>query len=326
MSKKQICDVCNYETYKLSNYNKHITTKKHKLILEQTATDKVPVDSNTLLDNDTSKKKLFQCEFCAKILSYKQHLICHYAVCTEKEKDNVIKRMQKENQVIIDRLQEEKEQLLKEKELEIKEKEDALKKTEEAFKKIEEVTKLKEKAEKNYIDELKEFRAGVKSGSITVNNTNNTNNNNVNIGKLNVYYVVKNFNDAYNYEDLMAPALTKAEIRHARNYGPSAGCEKLIMNRCVNGISKDKRPIHCVDASREKFMVKTKGEWELDVDKDDILKPAFAHMRTQYDISEDNKDIMDKVKNLQLLQEMDTIGGKKTIKHLVKKTLLKNKD
>ena len=307
MSKKYVCEPCNYDTVKLSNLNKHLKTKKH---LDTVTNDslnvtKVSVNLTKKLVSKSKKKSTFKCEYCDTVFGYKHHLKYHTTACkirTNQERENLIKSIQEEKDGIIKRLEEENK---------------------EAYKKIEEVTKLKEKAEENYINELKEFRTGIQTGAITVNNNNTTNN--VNIEKLNVFYVIKNYKSAHNYEDLMDPPLTEAEITHIQDYGPSAGCERLILNRCVDNIAKEMRPIHCVDASREKFMIKTKGEWELDVDKDDILQPAFKQVRTQFDISDNNKDIMDKVKNLQLLQKMDTVGGRKTIKNLIKKTLLKNK-
>ena len=139
-------------------------------------------------------------------------------------------------------------------------------------------------------------KKAAESASVTNNNNNGTVNNIKNVDKrqMNVFYVTNNYPEAYNYEDLMSKKLTKREKNHIKNFGPSAGCERIIMDRCINGIPPDMRPIHCIDVSRDKFIYKTNGEWVVDLDGSEIMKPAMAHMRSMYDISENNKDIRDR--------------------------------
>ena len=84
------------------------------------------------------------------------------------------------------------------------------------------------------------------------------------------------------------------------------------------------RPIHCLDISRDKFVYKTDGDWSIDLSGEQIMKPAMAHMRTLYDISENNTDMVDRLKNQRLLLDMDMNATKKTMNNLKKLTLLKN--
>lgn len=301
MSSEHCCKLCNYISNKASNYNKHIKTKKHLATFSAT---KVAFCQNGRQSSEMTKvagsfetyKRTISCDHCQKITSTK-----NWARHNKRCKERHIIDKERDTQALIERLKLEKAA---------------------AEKKAEDAIKSKEEIDKDYRDFVKVVIN--RTSGTTINNSNN--NSIVNNSQLNVFYVVKNYQDAHNYEDLMAPKLTKAELKHVREYGPSAGCERLIINRCLEGIAKDKRPIHCVDASREKFMLKTKGEWEFDVDKDRILKPAFDHMRSQFDISDKNTDIEDRVRKQKMLLDMDNIGGKKTIKYLVKKTLLKNKN
>ena len=137
---------------------------------------------------------------------------------------------------------------------------------------------------------------------------------------------MNNYTDVKDYKDYMTKRLSKSEKAHIRQYGPSAGCEHLIRIRCVKGLPKEQRPIHCVDASRDKFVYRKDGEWETDEGCIEIMKPAMAQVRTLYDISDTNTDIDDRVDSQRLLLDMDMNATKRTIKNLKKETLLKNKN
>ena len=64
------CENCNFSCSKLSNYNKHLSTRKHKML---TNVDILPKK------NATSK---FICEFCNKEYKHRQSLSVHRKKCT----------------------------------------------------------------------------------------------------------------------------------------------------------------------------------------------------------------------------------------------------
>lgn len=297
------CDFCDYSTNNKYNYTVHNKTAKHLRMVQSKHARNLQEGCISVVrkvgkSSDPSgeaqehpiRPQILVCKFCGKTISCINVRARHYRRCQAKR--------ELDQQEYVQRILKEKEELLKEKEAaEIRAAE----------------------AEKIAI-----AKGNTVNNTVNNNSINTVNNNTVNNSQLNVYYVIKNYTDAHNYEDLMGPALTKEEIKHAKQYGPSAGCERLIENRCIKGIEKEKRPIHCVDAARAKFMLRTKGVWKTNVDTNKILKPAFDHMRSQYDISDKNTDIDDRVNNQRLLLEMDIIGGKKTIKYLTKEASLKN--
>jgi hypothetical protein len=82
--------------------------------------------------------------------------------------------------------------------------------------------------------------------------------------RLNSAFVLGEFTRAYNYEDLLEPALTEEEQQIVKDNSTISACYKLLKNRCIDGIEIDKRPIHLVDVSRKKYLIRTKGNWERD--------------------------------------------------------------
>jgi hypothetical protein len=141
---KYVCKLCNYETTILSNYRKHLKTKKHKkregelgvkmdndMIIEQ-KTDK----KRTLVEKKgqktdskrtfSSKKLLNVCKYCEKEFSSRQTLLRHEKkYCKQKEDLTTKLDIQAE---IIERLEEERREYKMEKEKLYKQIEELIKK------------------------------------------------------------------------------------------------------------------------------------------------------------------------------------------------------
>ena len=62
-------------------------------------------------------------------------------------------------------------------------------------------------------------------------------------------------NKAKNYSDLMKHPLTNDEIEYINEYGLTSGCYKMIKDRCITNIKLEERPMHCVDPSRNKYIL-----------------------------------------------------------------------
>ena len=77
-----ICECCNYTTQKKYNYNKHLISKKHKLVEGKSKVS--PNKSLIVLDND-----LFTCKYCDKKYKHKQSVTKHikYSCTKNKEED-----------------------------------------------------------------------------------------------------------------------------------------------------------------------------------------------------------------------------------------------
>jgi hypothetical protein len=262
MSKKYYCGICNYETNRLSDYKKHLSTKKHKKNVEKYST-KIVVSSTKIVGKTTEivEKKL-NCDFCGQNFSRSDSLKRHQKVCKLKDKTLIEKEK---------KIYEEKNKLLEQKmkELELKNKQ------------MEE--------EKNQI--LKHFNECLmkiwqeKTKPQVVNNINN-----INIEQLTIRYVRKHFTDAYNYEDLMEPLLTNEEIKLIEQ-SPINGCYELLKGRCIDDIDIQKRPIHLVDKSRNKYALRKDGQWITDKGESILkeLDKKVSWLIKQYDLDNDTE-------------------------------------
>lgn len=105
------CDICDYTTGILCNFDRHLKSNRHlKLIV----TKQILVDTNKVIKN---KQNI--CEYCDKKISNSYHINRHYKSCkmklskmVEQSKDGIIQRLH--NQINEDK------KLLKEKEENIK--------------------------------------------------------------------------------------------------------------------------------------------------------------------------------------------------------------
>ena len=88
----------------------------------------------------------------------------------------------------------------------------------------------------------------------------NGNNNivyNDNKKNVNMFYIINNYTEANNFEALMNPYLSPNETKYIQAKGVVSGGYQLLHDRCISGIDVDKRPFHCVDNSRNKYMLRT---------------------------------------------------------------------
>ncbi len=297
--KKYNCQICNYETNRLSDHKKHLQTKKHKNNLEKSATlqrlrrgevrtvrgEGRPYRGEFLQKSENSKKsKGFTCEFCEKYFKDRSHKARHYKLCKDKTihelklKDKELQRAEQEKLEIQKRAELEKLEMQKKAEQAEREKQELL----EQFNNC--LLKLWEEQSKPQV----------------VNNIQNIQN--INIDSLNITYVKKNFLDAYNYEDLMDPLLTHDEIQLIEE-SPINGCYELVKSRCIDNIELEKRPIHCVDPARKKYALRTNDEWTLDYNGNKILNGVdkkISWMIKNYDLNLTNH----RDKHLKILQGM----------------------
>lgn len=126
--------------------------------------------------------------------------------------------------------------------------------------------KLREQIEiyrKQIKEDMKKVLDKVDKDSATIINKNNIVQN-VNNNAINMYYVINNYKDAINFEDLMSKPLTQKEIKYIDENGSVLGFTKLIEDRCINNLPLEQRPIHCLDITRNKFLLKSGNKWTVD--------------------------------------------------------------
>ena len=160
---------------------------------------------------------------------------------------------------------------------------------------------------------------------VKVNNTtniNNTTNNKTNNTNYNMYYIINNYKDAENIEDVLAPPLTQEELDYIEQNGSLLGSYNLIKGRCITDKEVSKRPVHCTDSSRNKYLLRYKNEWIIDAKADKLLTMTFNKMKDAYDL--ECEDVNERIINTQQLIELDIDGRKKLNTQIGKDVLLKN--
>jgi len=163
---------------------------------------------------------------------------------------------------------EEKEKEYQEK---LKEKDTRLKEKEEEIKELREI-------EQEYLRFMKEMAR---------QNSGNTINNNINM-----FYIINNYKNAQNFEVLMGPELTQKERDYVLKNGPINGSYKLLQGRCIDGIKTENRPFHCVDDSRNKYLLYSENDWSVDRNGAKILREVYGKVRGVYDTTINRGDSM----------------------------------
>ena len=298
------CKQCNYSTDRLSSYKKHCLTKKHKsneVSHKKVATFSMPKTARVvpnLASKKTpknTKKSMIECEYCGKNYHDQGTLNRHLKICKDKKladqtnKDQLISQLLEKNKQFEEEKDKLKDDLLKTN--------DKLLHTNDALLQANrEVIKLATQMNEN------------KGDTTTINN-------------YNMFYIIKNFTNAHNIEDIMMPKLTDKEIKCIEDRGAVGGTYQLIKNRCIDGIDIPERPFHCIDGSRDKYLMRTEDNWSIDSMGDQILDVVFPKVRPLYDLTtEDTNELSHNAEQLTNLEN----GRKKIIKELNNETILKN--
>jgi Asp-tRNA(Asn)/Glu-tRNA(Gln) amidotransferase C subunit len=105
----------------------------------------------------------------------------------------------------------------------------------------------------------------------------------IDYNKLNTSFVLANFTEAHNIEDLMRPKLTNEEIKFLNEDSSIEGCFKLLKNRCIDGIEIEKRPFHLVDVARKKYLIRSNGIWLQEIGGFTIIKGLNGKLKEMWD-------------------------------------------
>ena len=297
------CIYCNFESNRLFNYNKHLKTLKHI----KNSSKKAPFTGVSRPKNGCtppengakqSKKKVLQCTYCKKNISHKGHIARHHRVCKEKMKFHINEKRDREVKKILKK----QRKILKRK--------NKLKKQRDAYR--------KEKLELER--ELLEF---MKQATLKNNRPDNINNN-----TFNMFYILNNFTQAFDFKERMQLPMTTEEKDELYRIGPNHACIEYIKKRCIDGISLEQRPIHCVDGSRNKYLVRQGGAWIIDNSGKLIIREAFDQLKDIYLVKlsdmTSNKNIDEVSDRVNQLLVIENKGKYKILGILNNMVLLKN--
>jgi hypothetical protein len=300
-----VCKVCDYNTSKKSDFDKHLSTRKHD-------------DMVTMETVETKKsQKVAQhnmCNKCKKVYNTRSGLWKHMKICDYITNVSVLSSdgyEKEESSVKIDNL------------YSIPNKDDLLLKL---IKDNDEMMKII-KGQQEQINSIIP-----KIGNTTNNNT--TNNFNLNV------FLNEHCKDALNISDFIdSLKITLEDLLFSKTNGISRGITD-VMIKGLKELDIHKRPIHCTDIKRDIMYIKDEDKWlkddNHDMMKNTIVKIADKERTALQQWAIDNPDWMEtERKQIEYLTMMRSICEpienynnyeKKIIKNLGKEILIDKKN
>ena len=231
------CIKCNFTCSNKKDFNRHVSTAKHKN--QHLSTEFTP----------NHESKHYECD-CGKIYKertglWRHRQKCNYknAQCDKPKLDSTIQSNDATSQsnIIFELIRENKEF----KQLVI-----------EQNKQIQDTQNQNTELHTQMVEMLKE-------GKIINNNTTNNNNQRFNIN----FFLNDTCKDAMNITDFLRNIdVQHDELEYIGHHGYVNGMTKMIMDR-LKSMDVTKRPIHCTDIKREIMYIKDKDEWSKDTDE-----------------------------------------------------------
>ena len=224
------CELCDYNCSNKTNYEKHLTTRKHINAYE------------CLQNNNVKFQKKYSCCICNKEYDFRQSLYRHKKICKLNEgtipqveiindsSNNVIKLLINENKELINENKEFKNLIL-----------EMMKSNNDLQQKMFELCK----------------------NNNNTNNYINTNSHNINNKTFNLQvFLNEECKDAMNMTEFINSIQLKlSDLENIGNQGYIEGVSNILINH-LNNTEMYKRPVHCSDAKRETLYVKEENKWE----------------------------------------------------------------
>jgi hypothetical protein len=235
--KKFVCELCEYKCSKKSDFEKHLTSNKHK-------SNKTEDKCNLKF----AKNVELTCNICNKIYKSRTGLWRHKKLCNFDETS--IENTIIEN-TIIDASSNEFKVLTN---IVI-----------ELVKNNTELQKQTSELQKQNHDFQKQVLEICKNNNTTINNTNSNNINTTNNKTFNLQlFLNEECKDAMNMSDFINSIELKiSDLENIGKLGYVEGMSSIII-RELNDTDMYKRPVHCSDAKRETVYVKEENKWEKD--------------------------------------------------------------
>ena len=231
------CNCCNYNTDRKSNYNLHLKTSKHL--------KKLKIGPSLVHHLSITCPSIYDCKSCNKSFSTQSSLSKHHKKCMFSKISELqvkLENQEKDNQ--------EKENQLKL----IKETNDKLiKKVKECYE--QEINELKEsnKELNNQLHSVKDKQINILQNNLKPYNNNNT------------QIIINNYPNAPNIgfpDNIQVDESLKEYIQ----LGGVKGLGKFISDYWAKDINPVNRSIWMVDIARNKFLLRCKNAWFVDID------------------------------------------------------------
>ena len=240
-SYKYFCTKCEYSTSRRSQYDRHLTTSKHRRTTE----------------NNEMGHTMHSCG-CGKIYRYRQGLFNHRKTCNFNPTESIsVNPVESTNVNNIDTIN---VNVLTNTVLEL-------------VKQNQEFKEMMIEQHKQIQEQNKQIIDLAKTSGNTTNNTNNTINNNNNKFNLNVF-LNETCKDAINLNDfIQSIELTIRDFVNTGKDGYVKGISNIMLER-IRDMDPHVRPIHCTDLKRETVYVKDSDIWAKEDDNKTHIRKA----------------------------------------------------
>jgi len=245
-SKKFYCSACEYTTSRKSQYDRHLSTGKHKMIVN---------DSKMIVEKGQQE---YDC-ICGKSYKHDSNYHRHKKVCkyVEEKKTNEQKDGGENNEVVHQLLINNKE-LMDDRKFLMQQNQNLQNLVVPLVKQVNEIIP--------------------KIGNN--NNSNNTNNNTTNNNKFNLsIYLNEKCKDAISLVDFIENLkITDKEFDTTRTDGIVSGLTDIFTKE-LRSLDVRQLPIHCSDLKRETFYIKEEDAWIKDDSDKTILSKAIGNAK-----------------------------------------------
>jgi len=234
------CDKCHYKCSKQSDLNKHLSTRKHQMLI------------NANFGEKFIKEELYYC-ICGKIYKHIPSLARHKKKCNINNNDDDIDS--NENEKCIDSNIPKKEEII-----------DVLVKENSEFKAL--------LMEQNKL--IIEMMKNNQINNINQNTINQTNCNNKTFN-LNVF-LNETCKDAMNLSEFIENiSLQLSDLESIGKLGYVEGVSNIIIKN-LNALEVEKRPMHCTDKKREIVYVKDEDEWQKEEEDKKRIREVISNV------------------------------------------------
>ena len=241
-AEKNICEKCNFTCSKKSEYERHLLTRKHKIL------------------TNTYKKNAENAEYicvCGKQYKHRQSLHNHRNRCNfEKNLENsdIVQNIEKDEK--------ESETGIIEK---IKNVENEVQNSNDYKEMFMEMMKQNHKLQQQMVELIPQVKG---------NTTNNTMNNfNINL------FLNEQCKDALNIMDFVnSLTIELADLERTGTHGFADGISNIFV-KAIQNLDITKRPIHCTDLKREVLYVKDNETWDKDSEDKQKIKGAIHTLK-----------------------------------------------
>jgi hypothetical protein len=302
---KYSCKLCDYNTSRCSQYERHLTTTKHLNRYEAT---KIVLKVQDHISGSVYNK--YMCNNCSREYKDRSGLWKHNKTCNSSTQI-VINPSIELNE--IDNEIDDKHVIEKDKVIELLIKENA------DFKNIVlEVMKNNTDLQKQNNEIQKQMIEVCKNNSInTINSHNNNNNKTFNLQ----FFLNEQCKDAMNITDFANSFdLQLSDLETVGELGYVNGITKIMVDK-LNSMDIYKRPIHCSDAKREIIYVKDENVWTKEEKDNPKLRQAiknvsFRNMKLVYNWSNaypESKDNESRLNDKYMQLVIQSTGGNNPI-------------